>query len=137
MGLTKIPINISDQAILGFSFHINSSLQMGQRGLKGPEPLHCKGRCQKLLSGFGPLRGGEPPLSAKEKNLLFFTHIPLPASKFATDFGNFNSKFLKIFKFTKFWKKNSQIQIFFPKFPKSQRGRHCHQRGRRLLTSQL
>ena len=41
MHLTKIPQNIFNQAILGFSFHINSSFQMGQRGLKGPEPLHC------------------------------------------------------------------------------------------------
>ena len=31
-----------------------------------------KGRCQKRFSGFCPLRGGGvPPLSAKEKNLLF------------------------------------------------------------------
>ena len=30
---------------------------------------------QKLLSGFFPLGGGVPPLSAKEKNLLFFTLI--------------------------------------------------------------
>ena len=28
MRLTKIPKNIFNQAILGFSFHINSSLQM-------------------------------------------------------------------------------------------------------------
>ena len=41
MHLTKIPQNIFNQAILRFSFHINSSLQMGQRRLKGPEPLDC------------------------------------------------------------------------------------------------
>ena len=37
-------------------------------------PLHPppKGTCQKRFSGFCPLRGGgAPPLSAKEKNLLF------------------------------------------------------------------
>ena len=41
MRLTEIPQNIFNQAILRFSFHINSSLQMGQRRLKGPEPLDC------------------------------------------------------------------------------------------------
>ena len=35
-----------------------------------------KGTCQKRFSGFFPLRGGGvPPLSAKEKILLFFTLI--------------------------------------------------------------
>ena len=37
--------------------------------------LHAKGSCQKRFSGFCPLRGGVPPLSAKEKILLFFPLI--------------------------------------------------------------
>ena len=41
------------------------------------------------------------------------------------------------FQIFKILEKNSQIQNFFPKFPKPQRGRHWHQRGRRLLTTQL
>ena len=37
-----------------------------------------KGTFQKRFSGFCPLRGGGvPPLSAKEKILLFFTLTPL------------------------------------------------------------
>ena len=35
----------------------------------------CKGSCHLRFSGIRPLRGGGPPFSAKEKNLLFFTLI--------------------------------------------------------------
>ena len=41
------------------------------------------------------------------------------------------------FKNFKILEKNSQIQNFFPKFPKPQRGRYWHQRGRRPITSKF
>ena len=58
--------------------------------------------------------------------------IPLPASKFASYFRNYISYFFKILhnfqNFPIFGKK-------IPKFPKPKRGRHWHQRSRRLLHS--
>ena len=42
---------------------------------KKPKTFVNKGTFQKRFSGFCPLRGGVPPFSAKEKNLLFFTLI--------------------------------------------------------------
>ena len=41
------------------------------------------------------------------------------------------------FQIFKILEKNCQVQSFFPKFPKPQRGRHWHQRGRRLLAWQF
>ena len=64
-------------------------------------------------------------------------NIPLPASKFASYFGNYNSKFFKILNIFKNLQINSKILNFFSIFPKPQRGRHWHQRGRRLLTSKF
>ena len=55
-------------------------------------------------------------------------NIPLPASKFASYFGNYNWKLFKILQSFQSLQKTPKFWFFFSKFPKPQR-------GRRLLTS--
>ena len=57
-------------------------------------------------------------------------NIPLPASKFASYFGNYNSKLFKILHNFQSLQTTPKFLIFFSKFPKPQR-------GRRLLTSKF
>ena len=55
------------------------------------------------------------------KNWRFLVYIPLSASKFASDFGNFSSKFWKFSKFQNFGKKFPNSE-FFSKISKTTKG---------------
>ena len=73
-------------------------------------PIRC------LVHG-GDGRSGDTVLRSLPKSA-FFRYIPLSASKFASDFGNFNSKF---WKFSKIWKKFPNSD-FFSKISKTTEG---------------
>ena len=62
-------------------------------------------------------------------------YVPLPASKFASYFGNFNSKFFKILHNFQIFEKKIQNFEFFLEISKTTEGPPLTSKGCRLLIS--